>query len=191
VLLVDGEVVRLFEGVTGDAGHLLVEHSWERLGERPGESAVLRCALGCRGCLETVASGLAIDRDALEAARGATSPALAAALAASGAVSGRDVSASAANGDVVAKEIIRRAARWLGIGLASWAVVYRPEVVVLGGGVARAGEAWRAAAAESMRERGIPFYVESVEVRLAALGNTAGMVGAALYALRRADAPGD
>jgi len=181
VLLVDGEVVRLFEGVTGDASHLLVNHS-----EPPSD---LRCALGCRGCLETVASGLAIDRDALDAARRGESPALAATLASGGTVAGRDVSVAAESGDVRSREIILRAGRWLGIGLASWAVVYRPEVAILGGGVARAGEPWRAAAEEEMLRRGIPFYVEAIEVRLATLGNTAGMIGAALSALRRAGAP--
>lgn len=178
VLLVNGEVVRLFEGVTGDAGHLLVDASTP-----PSD---LRCALGCQGCLETVASGLAVDHDAAAAARTGRSPSLAAALAKRGAVSGADVSAAAERGDPAAREILERAGRWLGVGLASWAVVYRPQVVILGGGVSRAGEIWRAAAEETMRRRGIPFYVEGVEVQLGALGYTAGMVGAALSALRRA-----
>ncbi len=180
VLLVDGEVVRLFEGVTGDAGHLLVDQS--------DPSRDRRCALGCHGCLETVASGLAIDRDALEAAQG-HSPALTSVLARRGSVSGPDVSAAAEAGDAVAREILERAGRWLGVGLASWAVVYRPEVVILGGGVARAGEAWRAAAEGMMRRRGIPFYVAGIQVRLGTLGYSSGVVGAALSALRLAGSP--
>ena len=158
--------MRLFEGVTGDASHLLVDHASE-----------YRCALGCRGCLETVASGLAIDRTGREAARTGASQVLAETLAVRGDVLGADVASAARGGDEVARSILRRAGEWLGIGLASWAAVYGPDVVVLGGGVALAGDEWLSAAVESMhgmasRTTCVPWTCggRSWAIRLGSLG---------------------
>ncbi len=176
VLLIDGAIVRLVEGVTGDAGHVVVDQ-----GSRE------RCPVGCHGCLETVASGLAIGRAGRRAAAEGRSALLARALKSRGEVTGADVSAAAEAGDPAARDIIAQAGRWLGVGLASWAPIYRPELVIVGGGVARAGAEWLAAAVATMRELGMPYYVKDVAVRVAALGNQAGVIGAALMALRESE----
>jgi len=175
VLVVDGAVVRLFEGVTGDASHILVDHLSQE-----------RCQLGCRGCLETVASALAIERAGRRAAIEGRSPRLAKELRAKGDLTGADVSAAAAGGDLIARAIIREAGHWLGIGLASLAPIYLPELVLLGGGVAEAGEEWMAAVVGALREYGLPHYAGGTVVRQAALGNQAGVIGAGLLALREA-----
>jgi glucokinase len=173
VLVAEGAIVRVHHGTTGEAGHLLVNPRSQE-----------RCPLGCRGCLETVASAPAIARAGRQAADDGSAPALAAILAAKHEVSAADVSAAAAAGDQAATAIIQEAGAWLGAGLASWAPVYAPDLVLLGGGVAQAGAAWFTAATRAMTETGWPFFVESVAVRPAALGHRAGMIGAALAALR-------
>ncbi|MGH2389087.1 MAG: ROK family protein, partial [Chloroflexota bacterium] len=66
VLVLDGAIVRVMKGVTGDAGHLIVQH-----GSRE------QCPVGCHGCLETVASARAIARYGKQAARDGNSPMLA------------------------------------------------------------------------------------------------------------------
>ena len=172
VLIVGGAVVRLAEGVTGDAGHIIVDQTSEA-----------RCPVGCRGCLETVASGTAIARAGRRAAESDASPILVARLNEGGAVDGADVAAAAIAGDLVARDILREAGRWLGIGLASMAPLYAPDLVLLGGGVARADDEWLGAAAAALREHGMPHYAARVRLRRAALGDRAGVIGAALLAL--------
>jgi glucokinase len=173
VLVVDGAIVRTVQGVTGDAGHIIVDHASRH-----------RCPLGCRGCLETVATAGALAREADGAVRAGTSPALAAMAAEGKAPTAADVSRAATGGDRAAQEILRRAGSWLGIGLASWAPVYAPDRILLAGGVAAAGEEWLAAALTTMREVGYPHFVNRIAVRRAVLGNRAGAVGAALLALK-------
>ena len=176
VLLVGGEVVRLVEGVTGDAGHIIVD-----------AGSATRCPVGCRGCLETVASGTALARAGRIAAESGASRLLARALGERGKVTGADVSAAAETGDAAARGILREAGRWLGIGLASMSPLYAPDLIILGGGVARAGIDWLDAAERALREHGMPHYSTRVRLRRAALGERAGVIGAALLALAAAE----
>jgi glucokinase len=174
VLVVDGAIVRIMKGQTGEAGNVIVS-----------PESVVRCLTGCRGCLETVAAAPAIAREGRRVAEEGRSEQLGAVLRTGGEISGADVSEAARRGDPAAAEIIRQAGRWLGVGLASWAPIYLPELVLLGGGVAQAGENWLEAAVGAMRELGAPLHVDGVIVRRATLGNRAGMVGAGLMALRQ------
>ncbi len=175
VLVVDGRVVRIMRGISGDAGHILVAQLSDE-----------RCPLGCRGCLETVASGRAIARAGRRAAADGSSPLLAKMASERGDLTGADVSMAAGQGDPAARDAIREAGNWLGVGMASWAATYAPDIILLGGGVAQAGDEWLAAAVSAMRSSGMPFFVDKVEVRRAVFGDRAGMIGAALVALREA-----
>jgi glucokinase len=173
VLLSQGEIVRLAHGATGEAGHLIVE-----------AISPHRCPLGCWGCLETVASGRAIEREGEQAAREGRSAWLKEIAQTSGRISGADVSAAAAQGDQVAQAIIEQAGRWLGMGMASWAAIYQPDQMILGGGVSQAGDLWQRAATTTMQTRGVPLFTAAVVVSVARLGHQAGVIGAALAALR-------
>ena len=94
------------------------------------------CGCGNHGCLEALAAGPAIGRMGREAAEEGRGEAL---LALAGGdvsrISARVVSQAAAAGDATAIEIIRRAATYVGIGLANLANILNPELFVLGGGV--------------------------------------------------------
>lgn len=169
VLLDEGTVVRLAHELTGEAGHLIVE-----------ANSPYRCPLGCRGCLETVASGRAIEREGQIAAAAGRSAALAQIRQSKGSLSGADVAAAMEQGDLAAKTIIEQAGYWLGVGMASWAAIYQPEQIILGGGVAQAGELWLEAAVRTMKSCGLPRFTETVRVSTARLGKEAGMIGAAL-----------
>ena len=75
--------------------------------------------------------------------------------------------------------MVEQAGRWLGAGLTSLANIFEPEVIVLGGGVAKAvGARMLDPAREELRSRALPPMNE-VPVELAELGPEAGMVGAA------------
>jgi glucokinase len=175
VLLNQGAIVRVAHGATGEAGHIIV-----------AADSPHRCPLGCRGCLETVASGRAIEREGQRAAAEGRSDLLRQIAQMQGSLSGADVAAAMAQGDLAAQSIIEQAGRWLGLGMASWAAIYQPDQIILGGGVSQAGGAWLGAAMIAMRHFGIPLFTGSVRISAAQLGNQAGMIGAALAAIREA-----
>jgi glucokinase len=172
VLVVDGIVARLLKGITGDAGHLIVNRG-----------SAMRCPYGCYGCLETVASARAIAHAGQAAAEDGSSAFLAAIAARGNAVSGRDVALAARSGDATARAILVSAGEWLGIGLASLSCVYVPDTILLGGAVSQAGDAWLDAAVAAMRGTGMPYCGDLLNVAPAVLGNRAGVIGAALVAL--------
>jgi glucokinase len=175
VLLNQGAVVRVAHGATGEAGHIIV-----------AADSPQRCPLGCRGCLETVASGRAIEREGQRAAGDGRSDLLRQIAQMRESLSGADVAAAMAQGDPAARGIIEQAGRWLGLGMASWTAIYQPNQIILGGGVSQAGDVWLNAAITAMRHFGIPLYTEAVHISVAQLGNQAGMIGAGLAALREA-----
>ncbi|GIK40537.1 MAG: glucokinase [Chloroflexota bacterium] len=179
VLLHRGVIVRVAHGATGEAGHLIVE-----------ANSPQRCPLGCRGCLETVASGRAIEREGQRAAAEGRSDLLGQIRQAKGSLSGADIAAAMAQGDPAARAIIEQAGHWLGLGMASWAAIYQPEQMILGGGVAQAGEIWLQAAVAAMRSSGVPRFTETVRVATARLGKGAGVIGAALAVIQHVSESG-
>jgi glucokinase len=125
-LILDGKVYRGAHGLAGEIGHMVVE---------PDGQA---CACGARGCLETVAAGPAIARMGEEAVTsGAQSV-----LREYRPITAQGVYQAAREGDAVAAEIARRVGGYLALALQQMIVAYDVELIVLGGGVSRAGDAF-------------------------------------------------
>ena len=105
-----------------------------------------------------------------------------------GAISGQMVTEAAKAGDGLAVELIGDVGRWLGEGIASLAAVLDPTMVVLGGGASEAGvlllDPVTEAFARSLTGR---RHRPQLEIKIATLGNKAGMIGAA--DLARQDRP--
>ena len=94
-------------------------------------------------------------------------------------IDGKAVTDAANDGDPVAVAVVEEAGRRLGAGLSGLANIFEPEVIVIGGGVAKViGELMVAPAREELRTRALPPMNET-PVRMAELGTEAGMVGAA------------
>src|SRR3954468_17047318 len=165
-LILDGRVYRGAAGNAGELGHLTVE----RLGRE--------CGCGRRGCLEAYASGTSIARRAREAiADGAAST-----LADLPDVTARDVSEAAEAGDPLAGRIWDETTAILGSAVANILDIFNPELVVLGGGVTRAG----ARLLEPVRQAGLAQAMapagEAADVVLSVLGDSLGVVAAACVA---------
>jgi glucokinase len=170
-LVLDGRLLRGRFGAAGEPGHVRVV---------PGGR---RCGCGNRGCWEQYVSGRALTREARELAdvRPSEAPRL---LELAGGraemIQGPDVTRAAKAGDHAALEAFDVVGTWLGQGLADLAAVLDPGVFVVGGGVAEAGGLLlgpaRRAYAERLSGRG---HRPPAEIRLAELGNLAGLVGAA------------
>ena len=94
----------------------------------------------------------------------------------------------ARNGDAVALEGLRRVGRYLGIGIGNMIAVISPDRVVIGGGVAAAGNLLLDEARAEIRRRVLTTSVDEVEIVTAELGTWAGAIGAAVHGAEQARA---
>lgn len=163
-LVIDGRIFSGFRSLGGEFGHMCIAMDGED------------CTCGERGCWEAYASATALIRQGREAA--AAHPE--SALARLERLDGRSIYAAAAAGDAAAAAVTARYAAYVGVGLVNLVNALFPEVILLGGGVAGAGEALlapvRAYAAAHYFVRGAAALPD---IRAAALGNDAGIIGAA------------
>ncbi|HET9085768.1 MAG TPA: ROK family protein, partial [Candidatus Limnocylindrales bacterium] len=150
----------------GDIGHVVV-----------ADEALCRC--GNVGCLDAVAGGLAIAREAGIAAAEGRSPFLTR-LSREGTVpTAADVGRGAYRGDEYCIELLARCGGLIGRTLATLVTAYNPSLVVVGGGVAQSGEILLSAMRDSMFRHSRSLAMRDVTLVRAELGRTAGLVGAA------------
>lgn len=151
-LLSQGRVHRGSNGAAGDIGHVRVRDS----------DAQCRC--GKVGCLEAVAGGWALARQAEAAiAEGATG-ALAQRTAEGEAVTPEHISLSAADGDALAISLIQQSARVIGESIATLVNVFNPGVIVIGGAVASAGEIFLAEVRQRVYELSLPLATRDLSI---------------------------
>ncbi|HEX8073761.1 MAG TPA: ROK family protein, partial [Thermoleophilaceae bacterium] len=81
--------------------------------------------------------------------------------------------------------------RWLGIGIASFANVFEPDRVVIGGGLSNAADLFLPAAVAEARARALPALAERLDVSVARARNDAGVIGAGLLAAQELGLSGD
>jgi glucokinase len=175
-IVLGGQLVRGAYGIAGEIGHAMCV---------PGGHL---CGCGRLGCLEQYASGSALVRFAQQAAKDDPESAtqlLGLAGGAVEAINGPLVTQAAKAGDPAALAAFEQVGYWLSTGLADVVQVLDPQVLVLGGGVAEAGDLLlgpvRRYFEEALAQRGrLPVG----EIRPALLGNRAGVVGAADLARR-------
>jgi glucokinase len=157
--VVDGAAFAGAHGAAGEVGHVIV---------RPGGPP---CGCGARGCLEAVASAAAVGR-AYSTRAGVT-------------VSAAEVAARAGTGEPLAVEVWSEAVDALADGLHTTVTLYDPEVVVIGGGLAEAGDGLLVPLDAALAGK-LTFQYRPAMTR-AALGDEAGCLGAALLALSLVD----
>lgn len=161
---------RIYRGSTSNAlevGHMTVSKEG------------LRCGCGNVGCAEAMASGTAIMKKAREAVgsnaktslRDYDNP------------TAKEVFQEAEKGDKVSQEILDSALSYLGILIANLANAYDPDKIILGGGVAAAGEIVFQKIAEEMEKRALRTILSNCKVEKAMLGGKAGVLGAAAIAI--------
>ena len=167
-IIVDGKIVEGAHGAGGEIGHIHVE-----------DNITDPCGCGNCGCLEQVASATGIVRLAKEEL--AKNPVLPSALRDTE-VTSKAVFDAYKDGDAMASTIVNRFAKYLGTGIATIAAVTDPEVIVIGGGVSKAGECLTDIVGNYFRARAFSACRHTMIV-LAKLGNDAGIYGAARLVL--------
>ena len=167
-IIVDGKIVEGAHGAGGEIGHIHVE-----------DNITDPCGCGNYGCLEQVASATGIVRLAKEEL--AKNPVMPSALRDTE-VTSKAVFDAYKDGDAMASTIVNRFAKYLGTGIATIAAVTDPEVIVIGGGVSKAGECLTDIVGNYFRARAFSACRHTMIV-LAKLGNDAGIYGAARLVL--------
>jgi glucokinase len=134
------------------------------------------------GSFETLASGRALDRLALESARAHPKSFLGRRLAKGDEITGHDAVEGAREGDVHCQHVVRVLGERLGIGIANAINVFDPDEIVIGGGVSLAGDLLLVPAQRSARNHTVPGAGLETKIRLARHGPNAGVLGAATVA---------
>ncbi|HHT41082.1 MAG TPA: ROK family glucokinase [Actinomyces sp.] len=170
-IIINDHLVRGFQGFAGEIGHMQM-----KAGGR-------RCGCGLRGCWERYGSGTALVHEAREIATVAPASAVRLLEMAGGdpqQITGQMVTAAAKEGDPVALDVLETVADWIGRGLADLTAILDPEMIVLGGGVATAGEILLEPVQKAFEKNlTARLYRDIAEITLAQLGVPAGLIGAA------------
>lgn len=166
-IVVDGQLVHGASDVAGEIGHITVEMNGRR------------CGCGNDGCLEAYASGPAIARRAVEAIEAGAVSAMAGRAGELSRITAQTVFQCAADGDPLADELVRDTARYLGVGIANMLNILNPEVVVVCGGVTKAGDHLFVPLRREVARRAFKPAVDACRIVPGQLEGTAGVVGAA------------
>ncbi len=159
-------------GFAGEVGHQTIEPHGPR------------CNCGNRGCLETIASGTAIGRDARALAKVGRAPYLF--ELAKGEINTIDaalVSRAAEKGDEISRQLLATAGSYLGIAITNLLHLFNPELIILGGSVTKAGDFLLHPLWQTLRERARPPYLENFDIVPPQLGDDVGLIGALALAL--------
>ena len=168
-IVMGGNLVRGFTGTAGEVGHMVLKPEGKR------------CNCGNLGCWETLSSGTAIASEARRyVAAGEKS--LISDLAGGKAIKAEHVFQAYEQGDKIAGLVLDGALTYLGIGVANLVNITNPGKVVIGGGVAEAGQLVFAQIRSTVQKLGFG-EAALTPILPAKLGGQAGVIGAALLAL--------
>ena len=177
-LILDGRLYRGAVGAAAELGHIVLDVDGPPCqGACPG-----------RGHLEGLASGTAADALVVQRASENPDGDLGRAVAQGRPADARLAVELAVLGPGDAREVLDRVALYLGAGIASFVNVFNPELVVLGGGFARAGDLLLEPVRRYVAERGLAPARDVVRIVPAQLGVEAGLIGAALVGYEALDA---
>lgn len=172
-IVCDGRLYRGSQGCAGDIGHIVID------------GCDVACACGKKGCLEALAGGPAIARRAEAKARQDSTPILSTLLKERGSLTANDVGLAARGGDPAAAEIIKDTGYLIGRVLAKTIDFFNPSLILIGGGVAKAGDLLLASIRELVYQQSIPLATRDLVVQPSTLGDRAGVVGAAVLVLEK------
>lgn len=165
-ILTHGQLHRGAQGCAGDIGHIALA------------ATDVACRCGNLGCLEAVAGGLAIIRDAESASTTGESNYLAKLRKNKSKLLIQDVITGSLNGDRWCVERIIKAGNDIGTVLATLVNFHNPSLIVIGGSVSAAGDKLLASIRESVLNRSLPLATRDLQIRISEYPNEAGLTGA-------------
>ncbi|MDH6365285.1 glucokinase [Enterococcus sp. PF1-24] len=175
-IIMEGRLLHGAAGCAGEIGHITVDPEG------------FQCTCGKRGCLETVSSATGVVRVARQLAEEyAGDSKLKAMLDDGQAITSKDVFDFAKEEDDFAIMVVDKVCFYLGLACGNLGNTLNPASIVIGGGVSAAGEFLRSRVETYFQEFTFPQVTESTQIKLAELGNDAGVIGAASLALQFVD----
>jgi glucokinase len=172
-IIVRDHISRGFSGAAGEFGHVVID--------RHGPPCPGNCPN--RGCLEAFVSGRVLDERARLVCRERPASAFAAAAAAGEPPDGRLATRLACEGDPDANAIFTELGDMLGVGISSLVNIFNPELVVVGGGLAAAGDLLLEPARRTVAQRALRPHSREVRIVPAHFREHAGVIGAAALAV--------
>jgi len=167
-IIINGKLLRGTAGGAGEIGHMIIEADGPR------------CGCGKHGCLEAMASGTAISRNARELR---SFKILKLAGGRKNRINSKIVEAAARSGDKTARNIIKEASNFLGIGLSNLINIFAPDVIALGGGVMKMGDLLFIPAKRKAKALALSPANKHVKIVKAKLKDNIGVLGAAALCL--------
>ena len=170
-IIINGELYLGACGSAGEIGHMTIDVNGPR------------CSCGNIGCLETLTSGTAVAREAIRRiSQGERSSLTEIVSGKIEDITSEMVEDAAAGGDSLASEVILQAATYLGVGMVNLVNIFNPEMIIVGGGMAKMGDRLLNPARQVVMDRVFPLLAQAVCIVPAQLGEDAGVLGAAVFA---------
>ncbi len=166
-LIINQQIYGGTTGSAGEIGHLTID-----------ENGPL-CTCGNRGCLEAFAGGHAIALQAKKLVESGKRTLLSSIPE----LTAQEVAKAARRGDLPSQEIIMRAGTYIGIAIAGLVNLFNPGAVIIGGGVAQAGDLLTTSIRQAVRERSLRASEQGVHITTAMLGRRSSLMGATVQAI--------
>jgi glucokinase-like ROK family protein len=168
-LIINQQIYGGTTGSAGEIGHLTID-----------ENGPL-CSCGNRGCMEAFAGGHAIALQAKELVKSGKRTLLSNIPLEN--LTAQEVAKAARRGDLPSQEIIMRAGTFIGIAIAGLVNLFNPGAVIIGGGVAQAGDLLTTSIRQAVRERALRASEQGVHITTAMLGKRSSLMGATVQAI--------
>lgn len=175
-IIVDGQLVHGAIDSAGEIGHMTIE------------SDGYECTCGKVGCLETVASATGVSRLARDMAEEfAGESDLKFRIDDGELIDAKAVFDSAKSGDLFANQVVDKVCNYLGLACGNIANLLNPSTIVIGGGVSKAGEFLAEKVRKEFSQFAFPTIRQTTNIRIAELGNDAGVIGASSLVLNESN----
>ncbi|MBI4188738.1 MAG: ROK family protein [Chloroflexi bacterium] len=173
-IIVNDELYLGASGGAGEIGHMTIDVNGPR------------CPCGNTGCLEMLASGTAMAREAVRRiGSGEKSVLTDMAEGKMENITAEKIALAAKQGDALSLAVIGRTAGYLGIGIVNLVNIFNPEMIIVGGGVAKMGDLLLEPVRQVVREKAFPLFTRGLRIVPSQLGDDAGVFGAALFAFQQ------
>jgi glucokinase len=160
-------------GAAGEMGHMTIDNHG------------IKCSCGNTGCWETLASGSAIERETVRCLADGEPSILKSLLKDGAAVTASQVGEAARQNDALALSVISWAAGHLGTGLVNLVNIFNPEMIAIGGGLAKIGPLLIEPAIAVVRQRAFKLMADNVAIVPSKLGDDIAVLGAAAYVFEK------
>ncbi|QTL97035.1 ROK family protein [Iocasia frigidifontis] len=171
-IIIDRRIYHGKSDIAGEVGHMIIDPNGPL------------CGCGNHGCFEAMASGTAINRMAKKVVEDNQESKMFALLKGDlNKINGKVIAEAAEMGDQLAQDIWKRAAYYMGLGIANLLNIFNPGMIILGGGVMKAWDYFEKPMMEGIKKHAFDSAFSSVEIKRSELGDDVGVKGAIAVAM--------